>query len=153
MIARFRALPAFLPFLLILSLASGCRRPSSFEQFIRAEDAAGGVYEFAVSFDASTCDLSFYTAPLAEPLQLEVTWLNYRDTCSTVDILMSETVWFPAGQHCALYRSGMTVPSGAGMDASALPGAGTILLQVKPVNPPRNFRGLGIIFRKDDGTR
>ena len=169
----------FFPLFLILIVS--CTRPSSYEQFVRVEDAADGVYEFAVEMadSAATYDLSFYTAPLDEPLQLEVAFSD-----------LHETVWFPAGQHRALYRSGIIIPT---RDTSAPAGPslfsaenveGTVVLpptfldsgqkqgrsqeksgdlpyfqpktwkvQVKPINPPEGFRGLGIICKTNYGTR
>lgn len=145
-------------------LGISCSGPGSYEEFVRAEDATGGVYEFALPADAY--DLSFYTAPLDEPLQLEI----------TLDSL-KETVWFPAGQYKALYRSGIqldhrqdsltaagVIPALAekrlGQKSSgrhpqrsrALPGT-EYLLQVRPIDPPEDFRGLGIIIKRNDGTR
>ena len=121
-----------------LILAVACSRPGSWEEFVRAEDAVGGVYEFApdMADGATTYDIALYTAPLAEPLQLEVTWLN------TQAEVLSETVWFPAGMNSALYRSGIKVPTET-----------SILIRVKPLNPPQDFRGLGIICEQNDGTR
>ena len=250
---------------ILLLLAVACSRPSSYEQFVRAEDAADGVYEFTLSFmdaEASaetsvssgsgtsdvTYDLSFYTAPLAEPLQLEVTWLyssaevfpvsqkhghqeqiprenvpgppSERDTGNTlIAPVFSETVWFPAGQHRALYRSGINfsddlsrntpkslqvppknplpveknaeistgtpqntptcIENGEKLDRSAMStlvipsahsvipgeakepssasyataGSKSIIIQVKPINPPEGLRGLGIICKTNYGTR
>ena len=171
MIGRFFALVSLL-------LAVACSRPGSYEEFVKAEDAPGGVYEFVLpggtsvipsaAKEPATYDLSFYTAPLAEPLQLEITWPEYR-----------ETVWFPAGQHQALYRSGVRFagaeasPSGSSLRSPHHP-SGTVpplsnrgcyvpegeasapvavVLQVRPVNPPADFRGLGIIIKRNDGTR
>ena len=157
--------PSHTAALLAVLLAVACSGPGSYEEFVRAEDATGGVYEFALP--ASICDLSFYTAPLDEPLQLEITWkavepnqLNINDMpetplqpelsrrfCETADnqeimlhALHRETVWFPAGQNKALYRSGVRL-------------AGAVVLRVRPVNPPEDFRGLGIIIKRNDGTR
>ena len=282
-----RAARLFPSILLILAVA--CSGPASYEQFVKAEDAVDGVYEFVLPVEAavalpetSVCsdfgssditaavfDLSFYTAPQAEPLQLEVTWLystaevfpvsqkhghqeqiprenvpgppSDMDTGNTLTApVFSETVWFPAGQHRALYRSGITIPTGAEVspfgsslrsphhssgtvpplpsgspkncrflgctrgcyvpqgDTSASAGpvvAGPSLISaenlegatvlpptfhdsgqkqgrsqeksgdlpqietktwkviVKPINPPEDFRGLGIICKKNDGTR
>ena len=168
-LARY-LLPAVL---LILTVA--CSRPGSYEEFVRAEDAVGGVYEFALPFQGTTSnttsvvttyDISLYTAPLAEPLQLEILWqlmaakqLNISNIpesslrpgvgdglCETADnqtvACHSETVWFPAGVNSDLYRSGIKVPTEA-----------TITIRVKPLNPPQTFRGLGIICKQNDGTR
>ena len=217
----------FFPLFLILIVS--CTRPSSWEQFVKVEDAADGAYEFAVpvqasvpssdvsaSSDAATYDLSFYTAPLAEPIQLEVTWLyspaevfpvsqkhghreqkprenvpsppSERDTGNTFTApVFSETVWFPAGQHRALYRSGINFSDDLSrktafsiqvppknplpVEENAEISTGTpkntptciengeklyrsaVTIQVTPINPPEGFRGLGIICKKNDGTR
>ena len=122
-------------FFLLTFISISCKGPQSYEEFVRAEDAAGGVYEFVIP-SSTTCDLSFYTAPLDEPLQLEI----------TLDSL-KETVWFPAGQHKALYRSGIRL---TGAEASTHV---AVVLRVRPVNPPEDFRGLGIIIKRNDGTR
>ncbi len=160
-------------------MAVACSRPGSWEQFVRAEDAPGGVYEFAIPSSSvipseakeSTFNLTFYTSPLDEPLQLEVTWLyssaevfpvsqkhghqeqkpreivpgppSDRDTGNTlIAPVFSETVWFPAGEHRALYRSGILSEA---KEAE--------IIQVKPIDPPADFRGLGIICKTNDGTR
>lgn len=205
---------------ILLILAVACSRPGSWEQFIRAEDAAGGVYEFALPLQASTStaipsattyDISLYTAPLAEPLQLEILWqlmaakqLNISNIpefslrpgvgdglCETADnqtvACHSETVWFPAWEHRALYRSGIRFSadlSGNTPKSLQVPpknplpveniaeiSTGTpkntptcieneeklyrsaVTIQVTPVNPPEGFRGLGIIIKRNDGTR
>ena len=127
---RSRTLPAFL-----LLLAVACGRPASYEKFVRADEAAGGVYEFYPEMSDTTAsyDLSFYTAPLSEPLHLEIIWNSQHQ----------ETVWFPAGKHRALYRSGIR----AGSDTPEMQ------LRVRPLNAPGDFRGLGIIMHQNDGTR
>ena len=149
----------FLAVLMVMAVA--CSRPGSWEQFVRAEDAPGGVYEFALPLPASTStatpsattyDISFYTAPLAEPLQLEILWqlmaakqLNisnipeaplqpgverrfYESADNQTVACHSETVWFPAGEHRALYRSGVRF-------SADLSGNTPISLQVPPKNP------------------
>ncbi|MBQ6016039.1 MAG: hypothetical protein IJL22_07050 [Bacteroidales bacterium] len=171
-------------------MAVACSRPGSWEQFVRVEDAPGGVYEFVIPSSSvipseakeSTFNLTFYTSPLDEPLQLEVTWLY-----SPGDILLTETVWFPAGDHRALYRSGIRFSadlSGNTPKSLQVPpknplpveniaeiSTGTpkntptciengeklyrsaVTIQVTPINPPEDFRGLGIICKTNDGTR
>ena len=177
--------------------AIACSRPASYEQFVRADETAGGTYVFTIPATiadaaasgevAPTFDVSIYTAPLKEPLQMEICWLvatsedlqhfsqkmlqiplenggpiakmpeNASDTpqkdstCSKnaffcdrsgqrAQIILKENVWFPAGEHRALYRSGVSPAS-------------DIILQIKPINPPEGFRGLGIICKRNDGTR
>ena len=166
-----------------LLFAVACSGPGSYEEFVRAEDATGGVYGFVIpsstvipseAKESRSFDLSFYTAPLAEPLQLEITWYSveanqlntnklpetplqpelsrrFRESADnqavTLHAIRRETVWFPAGQHKALYRSGIRLTSA---EASA-PVA--VALRVRPINPPEDFRGLGIIVKRNDGTR
>ena len=246
MIVRFNAesRQALLAAALIMAVA--CSRPGSWEQFIRAEDAPGGVYEFVIpasvitpttvnpstsaipsevkepslramaSSDCkSTFDLTFYTSPLSEPLQLEILWQvtpqlmagNQLNTSNMPEALLqpgverrfyesadnqtvacrSETVWFPAGEHRALYRSGVRFSadlSGNTPKSLQVPpknplpveniaeiSTGTpkntptciengenlyrsaVTIQVTPINPPEDFRGLGIICKTNDGTR
>ena len=231
--------------LLILFTVASCGRPAFYEQFIKAEDAHDGVYEFAIpsgiilpsgtppSAEASaapaspaalaasavpspTFDISIYTAPLEKALQLEISWLelpsgdlshfspempqvpfenggpgakmpqNAADTtkkdttCSNNDVfcdrslpgpqtIHKENVWFPAGEHRALYRSGValgnvpepcTSQGTAGTPVATSPAnsrsttpAPRIILRIKPINPPESFRGLGIICKRNDGTR
>ena len=237
-----RILRPFFSAVVMLALAA-CSRPASYEQFIKAENARDGVYEFAIpatiilpsgasavpatspsastssapaspavyaAAPAPTFDISLYTAPLENALQLEILWLelpsgdlshfspempqvpsenggpgakmpqNAADTtkidttCSNNGVLCDrpapgprtiheESVWFPAGKHRVLYRSGLAlgnVPEPcASQDTAGIPGgthatpAPRIMLKIKPVNPPGSFRGLGIICKRNDGTR
>ena len=78
-----RILRPFFSAALILALAA-CSRPVSYEQFIKAEDAPAGIYEFAIPssiFTSSaspaavpgpTYNISIYTAPLEKALQLDI---------------------------------------------------------------------------------
>lgn len=228
-----RILRPFFSAALILALAA-CSRPVSYEQFIKAEDAPAGIYEFAIpssifTFSASpaavpgpTYNISIYTAPLEKALQLDILWIAASSedlqhfpsimpqvpfekggpgtkmpenaagtpkkdtTCSKSDvicdrsewgrqIILRESVWFPAGEHRALYRSGVSLgvweediverpatpgqgegpfrDGVGGMSSSRTETASGILLQIKPINPPETFRGLGIICKQNDGTR
>ena len=226
-----RILRPFFSAVVMLTLAA-CSRPASYEQFIKAENARDGVYEFAIpatiltsassvnttahpasaaaAAPAPTFDISIYTAPLEKALQLDILWLelpsgdlshfspempqvpsenggpganmpqNAADTtkidttCSNNGVLCGrpapgpriiheESVWFPAGKHRVLYRSGLAlgnVPEPcASQDTAGIPGgthatpAPRIILKIKPVNSPESFRGLGIICKRNDGTR
>ena len=205
---------------ILLVMAVACSRPGSWEQFVKVEDAPGGVYEFALPLPASTStatpsattyDISFYTAPLAEPLQLEILWqlmagnqLNtsnmpeaplqpgverrfYESADNQTVACHSETVWFPAGEHRALYRSGVRfsddlsgntpkslqvppknplpvennaeISTGTPKNTPTCIGNGeklyrsAVTIRVTPINPPEGFRGLGIIIKRNDGTR
>lgn len=122
---------AGIPILLALAMLCSCSRPASYEEFIRCDEASGGIYEFSVDLPDSTAsyDLSFYTSALKAPLQLEISLDSLR-----------ETVWFPEEKGLALYRS--LIRPGASM-----------ALRIKPLDPPDGFRGLGIILEQNDGTR
>ena len=195
-----RILRPFFSAALILALAA-CSRPVSYEQFIKAEDAPAGIYEFAIPssiFTSSaspaavpgpTYNISIYTAPLEKALQLDILWIaassedlqHFPSKMPQVpfekgrQIILRESVWFPAGEHRALYRSGVSlgVREEDIVERPATPGQGEgpfrdgvggmssfrtetasgILLQIRPINPPETFRGLGIIFQRNDGTR
>ena len=228
-----RFLCPFFSAALILALVA-CSRPVSYEQFIKAEDAPAGIYEFAIPssiFTSSaspaavpgpTYNISIYTAPLEKALQLDILWIAASSedllhfpskmpqvpfekggpgaimpenaagtpkkdtTCSKSDVLCDrsewgrqifhrESVWFPAGEHRALYRSGVSLgvreediverpatpgqgegpfrDGVGGMSSSRTETASGILLQIRPINPPEGFRGLGIICKQNDGTR
>lgn len=199
MIARPHRLAADACFILLVLLTAACNPPASYEQFVRADEAPEGIYEFTLpdfctAPATASChserseeisfDLSFYTAPLSAPLQLAVSWINSQDevmqvsqksghlqrkphinaagppskqdTCSTCGSdgpLISETVWFPAGEHMALYRSGISAYSPKYGGSSETPKEAGMILRVKPINPPERFRGLGIICKRHDGTR
>lgn len=121
-------------------LFMSCSRPAAVETFVRADEAVGDVYSFDLALDDSLCvyDLSFYTAPVEEPLRLDVSW----DTVSAI----AETVWFPSGESRALYRSGVR-PSG---EECKRP----VRLSVRVPGAPADFRGLGLICKRIKyGTR
>lgn len=202
-----RILCPFFSAALILALAA-CSRPVSYEQFIKAEDAPAGIYEFAIpssiftssaspaaaapklsAVSGPTYNISIYTAPLEKALQLDILWIaassedlqHFPSKMPQVpfekgrQIILRESVWFPAGEHRALYRSGVSLgvreediverpaTSGqgegpfrdgvGGMSSFRTETASGILLQIRPINPPETFRGLGIIFQRNDGTR
>ena len=140
----------FLVFLLPVLTVIGCHKPAVCEQFIRADEAVDGLYEFALDMSdtLATYDLSFYTAALDAPLSLTVDW-----SCD-----YSETVWLPAGKVEALYRSGIR-PDGQPGTGAAYPygrkkeAAAPVILRVRVNNAPEDFRGLGIICKRNDGTR
>lgn len=145
-----------LPFRVIIGIASllpiACSQPDSFEQFIKADDAPGGVYEFVIpaipdGSQASAFDISLFTSPLRSPLQLNIRWMEPADMPEGRDSedIFSERVWFPAGEHQALYRSGVAPEL---KDSSK-----NLILRIRPINPPEDLRGLGIILNRNDGTR
>lgn len=130
--------------LFAILLLAGCR-PASYEQFIRADQAPGGEYVFALDISDSTAvyDLSFYTrvdpglmsaAMPSGEIALQVCWYGPADST------LVETVYLPrggAGGSVQLYRSGIK-PSPAG----------EWRLTVTPTAPPAGLRGIGIICKR-----
>ena len=141
--------------LLPLLLCLGCIRPSADEVFVKAQDAAGGVYSFTADFCDSLLrwDLSFYTRIDASPSEL-----------SDWESLQLEVLWTsPSGQRYGetaimpLKRSGsgrrgrdIIEPYRSGVAPTE---AGLWRLDVTPSAVPPGFRGLGFILRRYDGTR
>ena len=129
-------------------LLTACR-PTSYEQFIRADQAPEGEYVFALDLADSTAayDLSFYTridpALMAaeEPsrtLELEISW----KPAASDSVFLHEAVYIPYGDKAGsvqLYRSGVR-PSPAG----------EWNLSVKPNEAPEGLRGIGIICKRHD---
>ena len=141
--------------LLPLLLCLGCARPSADEVFIKAQDAASGVYSFTADFCDSLLrwDLSFYTRIDASPSEL-----------SGWDALPLEVVWTsPSGQRygeTAIMPLNRPGSGRAGRDiiepyrSGVAPfEAGMWRLDVTPSAVPPGFRGLGFILRRCDGTR
>lgn len=130
---------------LALGLAlSACREPDTLEQFVRQDEARDGVYVYTLPLRDTTAayDFWFYSRTgnrSLESLQLNVQWLSPSGDG------FSETVYMrsvePKGSK-ELYRSGM-VPAQAG----------DWQLSVRPVGVDGDFLGLGVICKKEDGTR
>lgn len=122
-------------------LMFSCARPDSREVFILKDKAEGGVYQYALDLSDTLCtyDFWFYSrvdGPRSESLQLNVFWVSPSGE------LFSETVHMsPCGREGSkeLYRSSL-VPSE--------PGEWT--LRVRPTDTPKGFRGLGLIYRRNE---
>lgn len=138
-------------FLCVLALlAAACSEPASFEEFIRSDMAENGVYSFLLdmSDSLSSYDISLYTkvdAPVmgtvssSSSVGLEISWKEGEAAPA-----LTETVYLPyegEGGGASLYRSGVKPSS---------PGFWTV--QVRPVDPPPGFRGIGMICKRN-GTR
>ena len=129
-------------FLALAAALSGCRQPGSYEQFVLARDAADGVYRFFLDMTDSTAtyDISFYTPPLADTLQTQLI-VDWGFVSVEGSFVHRDTVWMPLGEVCSLYRSGVR-PYPADMWE----------ISVTVLDPPEDFRGLGIICKRN-GTR
>ena len=142
----------------LLLLLAACR-PASYEQFIRADQATGGEYVFALDLSDSSAvyDLSFYTRidpalmAVEQPdrsLGLEISWFAPAAPDSGLDpepqdsVALRETVFLPYGGKAGslqLYRSGVR-PSPAG----------EWRVTVRPQAAPEGLRGIGIICKRHD---
>ncbi len=130
-------------------LLFSCSRPQSYETFVKAADAPGGVYSYQLDLSDSLAsyDISFYSRVDRNSLnvrneypqiRLEVTWVSPSGQN------FSETVYMRGSNSAGdiqKYRSGV-VPRESGewtLKVKAFPGEG-------------KFRGLGVICRRN-GTR
>ena len=133
----FRTCP--LPALLFAMAFLACTRPAVSEQFVRSDEAAGGLYYFTPDFADTLAfyDLSFYTAAQTVPLCLEVSWME-----DEAPAFHTETVWMKPGEVQQLYRSKLQPGHSARWR-----------LKVKVLNQPERFPGICIITKRYDGTR
>ena len=136
-----RALP--LALLLALMLSS-CAQPASREYFQRSAGTGEYSFDFEMPDSLAAYDISFYAA-IDRPLfkkdtlasfPLQVVWRSPSGR------FFSETVYYPASEACALYRSSV-VPSE--------PGGWNISVTVNP--EPEGLRGLGLICAKKAAAR
>lgn len=134
---------------LVLVVLAACSRPKSYEEFIREKDSVSGMYSFELDMTDSLdiYDVWFYTrvdrsraATVADypPMELVVWWVAPSGK------VYDETVYMSSGDYRGVrekYRSGIE-PSERGVWK----------LCVKPNDPPKNFRGFGVICERY-GTR
>ena len=130
---------------LVCSLAlASCAEADSVEEFVRRDEARSGVYIYKLDLADTTAayDVWFYSRTAERPLEsvrMNVQWLAPSGDA------FSETVYMrrvePRGSK-ELYRSGV-VPAQAG----------EWQLSVRPVGVDEDFLGLGVIYKKRDGTR
>lgn len=140
---------AIISILAFVFAAVSCVRPVSDERFIcRSSLGADSAYVFTLDFADTlvSYDLWFYTAfdhPVADTLsggfRIDVRLVN------PVPDTLSETVYMrygAPGGFKELYRSGL-VP--------AVPGQWT--LEARTPGAPAQLRGLGLVCKRNDGTR
>lgn len=126
-----------------LSLAA-CSRPSQTEMFIRADKADGGVYSFPVEMTDSLAsyDFWFYSRLFSGSignLELRVSWTAPSGESFYETVYMEKVDSHGVRE---LYRSGV-VPAEYG----------EWKLNVRPVDPVKDFLGLGLVTIRNDGTR
>lgn len=134
---------ALLPFLLFLSL-SGCERPAETEVFVRSADAADGVYSFPVdmSDSLSSYDFWFYSRLFSGSrgnLELRVSWTSPSGGSFYETVFMERVDEYGVRE---LYRSGVVPVE-----------YGEWKINVRPIDAGKDFLGLGLISRRNDGAR
>ena len=139
-----RRLGAVLAVLVFGLALSGCMVPDTQEQFVRKDMARGGIYVYTLPLTDTTAAYDFWFYSRTEYRKLESLQLNVQWLAPSGDGF-SETVYMravdPKGSK-ELYRSGM-VPAEAG----------DWQLSVRPVGVDKDFLGLGVICKKQDGTQ
>lgn len=138
-----------LPVLLAVLSLTACSRPESYEEFIQVDDSIRGRYEFELDMSDSleVYDVSFYTrvdrgkiysVNELPPLEIKVIWESPSGR------VYDETVYMSSGDSRGVrekYRTGIEPYE-----------RGIWKLCVIPDDPPKGFRGLGIVFERY-GTR
>ena len=119
-------------------LLTCCVKPASYEEFIRADEAMGGLYSFTLDLADSLCtyDISFYTADDSvqpEGLPVYVVWTGPEDAG------FEELVYMKPGQTVQPYRFHVEM---------AVPGEWR--LDLRPMQVPAGFRGIGVICKRND---
>lgn len=115
-----------------------CSRPESVERFIRAEKSDAGNYSFTVDVEDSLASYGFWfysrvDGPSVTGLRLDVNWTSPDgDT-------MAETVYMQD-----IGRNGSREPY---RSWTVFPHPGEWKLDVRPCDPPKGFRGLGLIYK------
>ena len=119
-------------------LLACCVKPASYEEFIRADEATGGLYSFTLDMADSLCtyDISFYTADdelQAEGLPVYVVWTGPGSES------FEELVYMKPDETIQPYRTGlvMSVP-------------GEWKLDLRPMEVPEGFRGIGVICKRKE---
>jgi hypothetical protein len=123
---------------------TACSEPDGMELFVRREAARDGVYVYSLPLTDTTAayDFWFYSRVGKQPLenlQLNVQWLAPSGNGFSETVYMRRVELRGTRE---LYRSGM-VPAEAG----------DWQLSVRPVGVGDDFLGLGVVFKRQDGTR
>ncbi len=127
----------------VLALPS-CIETDAVEEFVRRDEARSGVYVYKLDLPDTTAayDVWFYSRTEERPLEsvrMNVQWLAPSGEAFFETVYMRRVD--PRGTK-ELYRSGV-VPAQAG----------EWQLSVRPVDVDEDFLGLGVIYKKKNGTR
>lgn len=114
------------------------------DSFVRADRARGGVYSFSLPLTDSlaTYDFWFYSRLLSDrqdDIELRVLWLSPSGESFRETVYMRNPGTKGSRE---LYRSGV-----------GLSEVGEWKINVRPVGVGKEFTGLGLICRENDGTR
>ena len=139
-----RSIRALVAGVLLGCLLPACSSPEGTEVFVRRAAAQDGVYVFSLPLTDTTAayDIWFYSRVSERPLhslQLNVRWLSPSGES------VAETVYMRSVERRGtreLYRRGL-IPAEAG----------DWQLSVRPVGADEDFLGLGVICKRQDGTR
>lgn len=115
-------------------LLACCVKPAAYEQFVRADQAIGGLYSFKLDLSDTLVryDISLYIADtLANSIPVYAVWSN-ADSLSFEEMVYIDKV--PLVQP---YRTGVTMTR-----------PGEWKLDLRPMNVPADFRGIGVICRR-----
>lgn len=132
---------------MVLVLAS-CAGQELENRFIKASDSKDGLYEFNVDIQdtLSLYDFAFYTRVDDMSLrskygsvQMDVRWMSPSSRRA-----LEEDVYIGKGD-----LSGIFAPYRSGVRLSE---SGVWTLYVRPVHPPKGFRGIGLTVKKN-GSR
>ena len=143
--------------LLLAVAAAACSRPSSREFFVVRENAEyGDTYSFILDLGDSTAEygLDFYTRlergafetfP-SDDIVLDLRWFSPSDS------ILTDTAFVRIGDNSGQSYYTKDLVSGY-TDRLELPEAGEWRLKTRIVNDAGAIRGLGLILKRDDGTR
>lgn len=123
-----------------------CTRPAYYEEFVRADEAESGIYSFTLdlSDSLSTYDLSFYLSPVPMTSKLDSTRAG---RCMPVYIVWTgpdegrfeEMVYMDPNKEVQPYR-----------EAVSMTAPGEWNLELRPMEVPTGFRGIGVICHRND---
>lgn len=146
--------------LLAAALFTACDEPESYEQFVKAPEGKGiaadnlaffAEFEFPMKDASKSYDLSFYTRvdlpaavtlQLLDPMRLDVEW--FSPACAD-SAAFAETVYLDGGMERGVVKTYRTAVSPRPV--------GNWKIKVCIPETPRGFRGLGMICKRNDGTR
>lgn len=119
-------------------LLACCVRPASYEEFVRADEAVGGLYSFTLDLADTLCtyDISFYIAgddTRSEGIPVYVVWTGPDGEN------FEELVYMNSSETLQPYRTDV-----------AMAALGEWKLDLRPMEVPDGFRGIGVICKRKE---